>query len=90
MAAFVSSRWLLPRGLLVERIERGAGCLAVAARFAAPEAACPCCGGRSRRVHSRYRRTLSDVPCSGRVMRISVIVRRFRCTTLLHGSVRGA
>ena len=80
MAAFVSSRWLLPRGLLVERIEREADCLAVAARSAAPEAACPCCGGRSRRVHSRYRRTLSDLPCSGRVMRISVIVRRFRCT----------
>ena len=79
MAAFVPSRWLLPQGLLVERIEREAGCFTVAARSTAPEAACPSCGGRSRRVHSRYRRTLSDLPCSGRALRISVTVRRFRC-----------
>ena len=80
MAAFVSSRWLLPQGLLVERIEREAGCFTVAARSTAPEATCPSCGGRSRQVHSRYRRTLADLPCSGRAMRISVTVRRFRCT----------
>jgi transposase len=80
MAASVPSRWLLPEGLLVELIGREAGRITVAARSAAPEATCPSCGGRSRRVHSRYRRTLSDLPCSGRVMRISVMVRRFRCT----------
>jgi transposase len=80
MAAFVSSRWLLPQGLLPERIEQGAGYFTATARPPAPEATCPSCGGPSRQVHSRYRRTLSDVPCSGRVMRIGVTVRRFRCT----------
>ena len=79
MPVFVASRWLLPRGLLLERIEREAGCFIVAARSPAAEATCPSCGGRSRRVHSRYRRTLSDLPCSGRVLRISVMVRRYRC-----------
>ena len=32
MAAFMSGRWLLPKGLLVESISRGAGSIVVAAR----------------------------------------------------------
>jgi transposase len=80
MAAFMSSRWLLPKGLLVESISRGAGSIIVAARSAASEGICPSCGRRSRRVHSRYRRTLADLPCSGRALRIGLVVRRFRCT----------
>jgi transposase len=80
MAAFMSSRWLLPRGLLVESISRGAESITVAARSAASQGTCPSCGQGSRRVHSRYRRTLADLPCSGRALRIGVMVRRFRCT----------
>jgi transposase len=80
MAAFMSSRWLLPKGLLVESVSRGAGSIIVAARSAASEGICPSCGRRSRRVHSRYRRTLADLPCSGRALRIGLMVRRFRCT----------
>lgn len=79
MAALMSSRWLLPEGL-VESMRREPDNLTVAARSAAGDAACPCCGGRSRRVHSRYLRNLQDLPCSGRVLRIRVMVRRFRCT----------
>ncbi len=80
MAALMSSRWLLPEGLVVESMRREADSLTVAARSAAGDAACPSCGGRSRRVHSRYLRSLQDLPCSGRVLRIRVMVRRFRCT----------
>jgi transposase len=80
MAAFMSSRWLLPKGLLAESISRGPDSITVAARSATSEGICPSCGRRSRRVHSRYRRTLADLPCAGRVLRIGVIVRRFRCT----------
>src|SRR4051812_10244594 len=80
MATFMSCRWLLAEGLVVESIRREADSITVAARSAAGDAACPSCGGRSRRVHSRYHRTLSDLPCSDRVLRISVMVRRFRCT----------
>lgn len=80
MAALMSSRWLLPEGLMVGSMRRDAGGIAVAACSAASEAACPACGTRSRRVHSRYLRTLLDLPCSGRVLRIGVTVRRFRCT----------
>ena len=67
MAALMSSRWLLPEGLMVGSMRREAGGIAAAACSAAGDAACPACGTRSRRVHSRYLRTLVDLPCSGRV-----------------------
>jgi hypothetical protein len=88
MAAFMSSRWLLPEGLVVESLRREAGGIGVAARSPAGDGTCPFCGCRSRRVHSRYRRTPVDLPCSRRLMRISVIVRRFRCTKDLPGADR--
>lgn len=42
-------------------------------------ARCPLCHRRSRRVHSRYRRMLTDLPISGRRVVLIVQVRRFRC-----------
>jgi transposase len=44
-------------------------------------AACPRCGGRSDRVHSRYTRTIADLACHGRSVMLRLRVRRFRCTT---------
>jgi len=44
-----------------------------------PSARCPLCGRRSTRVHSRYRRTVADLPVSGRGVVLVVQVRRFRC-----------
>jgi transposase len=40
---------------------------------------CPLCGQRSARVHSRYRRTLADLPWLGLAMRLEVQVRKFFC-----------
>jgi transposase len=45
----------------------------------ATTAACPRCGTRSRHVHSRYSRTLRDLPCHGATVRISLRTRRFYC-----------
>ncbi|MDQ2786904.1 MAG: ISL3 family transposase [Chloroflexota bacterium] len=42
-------------------------------------ARCPLCHRRSRRVHSRYHRTLADLPISGQRVVLTVRVRRFRC-----------
>jgi transposase len=42
-------------------------------------ASCPLCGDRSRRVHSRYVRTLADLPWMGVAVSIKLLVRRFRC-----------
>ena len=40
---------------------------------------CPRCGTPSDRVHSRYRRTVADLPCQGRPVALRQVVRRFRC-----------
>jgi transposase len=40
---------------------------------------CPRCSCLSERVHSYYTRTLADVPCAGRPLRIILRVRKFRC-----------
>ena len=46
----------------------------------APSAPCPRCGTPSDRVHSRYRRTVADLPCQDRPVALRLVVRRFRCT----------
>ena len=40
---------------------------------------CPGCGVASRRVHSRYRRRIVDLPMVGRFVELVATVRRFRC-----------
>jgi transposase len=42
-------------------------------------ARCPSCQGRAHRVHSRYDRTIADLPWSGTTVRLRVRVRRFIC-----------
>ena len=66
-------------GVRVDRIYREGSrvhLVAVAIRRAAK---CPLCHRRSRRVHSRYRRTLTDLPCAGDVVTIHLSTRRFLC-----------
>jgi transposase len=72
---------LLPHlaGVIVEAVAAAAGLLLVTARARAPEAACPECGTVSRRVHSRYCRTLADAAVGGRPVAIALAVRRFFC-----------
>ena len=43
-------------------------------------AACPDCGSDARRVHSRYTRHLTDLPCFDRSVQLHVLVRRFSCS----------
>ena len=42
-------------------------------------ATCPRCGTPSDSVHSRYRRTVADLPCQDRPVALRLLVRRFRC-----------
>ena len=70
---------LIPAGLVAERCEIVDRALVVDARSADWYAACPDCGVVSERVHSRYQRTLLDLPAHGRRVDIRVSVRRFRC-----------
>ncbi len=57
-------------------------------RTAAPSGSvglCPSCATVSRRIHSRCRRRVTDLPLSGRVVELLVIARRFRCDVVLCG-----
>lgn len=44
-------------------------------------ATCPACSSQSSRVHSRYMRTLLDLPCLERMVVLRVRVRRFFCAS---------
>jgi len=46
---------------------------------------CLSCGTVSRRVDSHYRRHVTDLPLSGRIVQLVVIARRFRCDAVLCG-----
>jgi transposase len=45
-------------------------------------ASCPHCGNRAARVHSRYTRTITDLPICGRSTTLLVTARRFFCADL--------
>src|SRR5450631_4247456 len=72
---------LAPVGLIVESITQLDDSILVTARAGIQVASCPLCGSPSRRVHSRYVREVSDLPCSGRSVRLRVRIRRYRCDT---------
>ena len=57
----------------------------ITVRSIASVGVCPSCGTVSRRVHSRYRRRVTDLPLSGRIVQLLVIARRFRCDAVLCG-----
>ena len=70
---------LVPVGLIVESVAHFEDAILVTARAGIQVATCPLCGSPSRRVHSRYVREVSDLPCSGRSVRLRVVTRRFYC-----------
>ena len=80
----VASRLLsfIPRSLRVLTVLTSTDGVIIHAAPRAMSADCPDCGAASRRVHSRYRRSLCDLPWQGRRVTISVAVRRFRCVGL--------
>jgi transposase len=65
--------------LRVERIENTQQFITLLVHLETPEASCPLCGCSSSQVHSRYRRTLQDLPCAGKTLRLIVQVRRLLC-----------
>ena len=64
--------------ILIEQVEV-TDQITLTLRIASPTACCPSCGTRSSRVQSRYRRTLHDLPASGRAVTLLIQVRRFFC-----------
>src|SRR5664279_1164611 len=72
---------LVPVGLIVESVAQLDDTILVTPRAGIQVATCPLCASPSRRVHSRYVRQFSDLPCSGRSVRLRVATRRFCCDT---------
>ena len=70
---------LTPAGLVVDRHEIGEAEITVHAHSASLTSHCPACGLASCSVHSRYGRSLGDLPAHGRRLRIRLSARRFRC-----------
>lgn len=73
---------LLPKapGLKLEDLVIDAGMVSLCVASTRPSASCPVCGQASARLHSRYLRTLADLPWGGRAVRLLLRVRRFRCS----------
>src|ERR1700686_4114190 len=61
---------LTPEGLSVERIEIGPEKIVAVARSPSRTSCCPSCGHASSRIHSRYQRSLADLPAHGRSVEI--------------------
>jgi transposase len=70
---------LAPCGLVIERIESETDRLLLVARPISTTAACPSCSSISANIHSQYQRALADLPSQGRLVRIRLRTRRFRC-----------
>ena len=79
MASKVALSSLIPAGLVVESVLESEGTIVVTARGGRQESACPLCGRASSRVHSRYARCVSDLPCAGRKVELHLVARRFLC-----------
>jgi transposase len=76
---------LVPSGFVVESACFEGDKIIIAVRASGSVGRCPCCGTISRRVRSRYKRRVTDLPLSGRVVQLEVIARRFRCDAVLCG-----
>jgi transposase len=68
-----------PQRLRLEGIVPAADRITLVLQTTCLEAVCPTCGQPSSRVHSRYGRTLADLPWLGRSVRLQLSSRKFFC-----------
>ena len=69
----------IPPSLHVEALVLGEQGLTILASSEATDVRCPVCGGRADRIHSRYARTLADLPWADLAVHLRVHVRKFFC-----------
>jgi len=74
---------LVPDGFAVESAVCDDGATLITVRPSSNTSACPRCGTRSDRIHSRYLRHATDLPLAGRPVRLVIVARRFRCDAAL-------
>jgi transposase len=74
-----SAHELLPEGLYLEGLSIRTERIGIRVAAEASRARCPLCGLVSSRIHSRYSRTVSDLPWHGISVALEVRARRFFC-----------
>lgn len=79
MAKTLDPTALIPAGFILEEIISEAERWVLRVRSAARVSNCSCCSQPSTRIHSHYQRRLSDLPSSGRLIQLEIMVRKFRC-----------
>ena len=70
---------LIPSGLTVDQVLPAPDTVTIHTSPCQGSAPCPTCGQSSERLHSRYQRTLADLPWQGRPVALRVRARRLRC-----------
>ena len=68
-----------PKLLNLISVRADANAITLSAKTSARTARCPICAKRSGRIHSRYTRTLADLPWQGVPVTVHLRVRRFFC-----------
>lgn len=76
---------LVPRGFVFDAACGEFDTTLITVRPLSMASACPGCGTRSGRIHSRYQRRFADLPFAGKPVRLVVLVRRFHCDAVLCG-----
>ncbi len=79
MRTAIAPHELLPQGLYLESLSIETGRVSIRVASGASKSRCPVCGLLSSRVHSRYSRTVSDLPWHGLSVELEVRARRFFC-----------
>ena len=75
----------VPPGLVVDRVNQTDEVMVVIVSSSTPTSPCPGCRAPSKRVHSRYRRRLSDLLWALRSVQLVLVARRFDCDAVLCG-----
>jgi transposase len=71
----------LPENITITSVHPTALTLTIDLACFDPTACCPLCHQFSERVHSKYQRTVADVPCGGRRVLLRLTVRKYLCHT---------
>lgn len=71
----------LGEGLELTQMERNEEKLILHVRATSSRALCPLCAQPATRLHSRYRRAVKDLPCTGQQVQLILHVRKFFCDT---------
>jgi len=79
MRTAIAPHELLPKGLDLESLSIESGRVSIGVASGTRSSVCPLCGRGSSRVHSRYLRTVSDLPWHGISVELEVRARRFFC-----------